>query len=141
VIFALDTNVVSALRRSLPDDAAVAAWAASVDHSAVYLPTFVLMELRYGIERVRRRGDLPQAEILGTWLTALVAAHDGRVLDFTADAAMIAGDIMASPDAPGLADCVIAATARAHGATVVTRNVKDFARTGAATLDPWHHRA
>jgi predicted nucleic acid-binding protein len=32
---------------------------------------------------------------------------------------------------------MIAATALAHGMTVVTRNVKDFEPTGVALLNPW----
>ena len=34
-------------------------------------------------------------------------------------------------------DFLIAATATAHGLTVVTRNVKDLERCGARVLDPW----
>ena len=135
--YALDTNVLSALRRHHPDDEAVAAWAGTVPHHSVHLPALVLMEVRHGIERVRRRGDHHQAETLDSWLVALIAAHEDRVLDVTTDAALLAGDLMASPQSPGMTDCMIAATAHTHGATLVTRNVKDFARTGVALLDPW----
>jgi predicted nucleic acid-binding protein len=34
-------------------------------------------------------------------------------------------------------DAFIAATALAHGMTVVTRNVADFAPTGVPLLNPW----
>jgi hypothetical protein len=37
----------------------------------------------------------------------------------------------------GLADGLIAATTLVHGLTVATRNVGDFDRLGAATLNPW----
>lgn len=37
---------------------------------------------------------------------------------------------------PGLVDCHIAAAAIRLGATVITYNRKDFARTGAALVDP-----
>ena len=36
-----------------------------------------------------------------------------------------------------LADSLLAATAKVHGLTLVTRNTPDIARTGAATLNPW----
>jgi predicted nucleic acid-binding protein len=42
------------------------------------------------------------------------------------------------PDRRSERDALIAATAIVHGMTVVTRNVGDFAGTGAAVLDPWH---
>ncbi len=32
---------------------------------------------------------------------------------------------------------MIGATASEHGMTLVTRNVKDFAGMGVATIDPW----
>ena len=38
------------------------------------------------------------------------------------------------------ADCQIAATARAHGAAMATRNITDFAGCGIAVIDPWAHQ-
>ena len=34
-------------------------------------------------------------------------------------------------------DGLLAATAKAHGLTLVTRNTADLARSGAALLNPW----
>jgi len=34
-------------------------------------------------------------------------------------------------------DAQIAAICRAHGATLATRNVKDFRETGVDVVDPW----
>jgi len=34
-------------------------------------------------------------------------------------------------------DAMLAATAMVHGLTLVTRNVRDFARLGLPTLNPW----
>jgi len=34
-------------------------------------------------------------------------------------------------------DGLIAATARAHALTVVTRNITDFANTGVDVVNPW----
>ena len=36
------------------------------------------------------------------------------------------------------ADLLIASTARIHGLTLVTRNVRDFADTGVVVYDPWN---
>ncbi|WP_062380752.1 type II toxin-antitoxin system VapC family toxin [Demequina pelophila] len=137
MIYALDTNVLSALRRRRPEDEPAVEWARGVDSGLVYVPSVVLAELRYGIERVARRGDADQAARLRAWLDGLVRAYEGRVLDLTADAALVAGEMLADPQAPAMADCLIAATARVHGATLVTRNGRDFARTGVDFIDPW----
>ena len=41
------------------------------------------------------------------------------------------------PDPRSERDALIAATALVHGLTVVTRNVRDFAASGVAVIDPW----
>ncbi|MDN4482039.1 type II toxin-antitoxin system VapC family toxin [Demequina lignilytica] len=137
MIYALDTSVVSALRRRGPDDAPALEWARGVSQDLVYLPAIVLAEIRYGIALVERRGDVDQAARLDAWFQGLNGIYQDRVLDFTFNGAMVAGEILARPDAPGMADCLIAATARVHGATVVTRNGRDFARTGVEYMDLW----
>jgi predicted nucleic acid-binding protein len=39
--------------------------------------------------------------------------------------------------APGLADIIIAATARQHGLTILSRNLKHFEPLGVRVLDPF----
>ena len=41
------------------------------------------------------------------------------------------------PDPVPLVDGLLAATAKVHGLTLVTRNVADIARTGVSLLDPF----
>lgn len=41
------------------------------------------------------------------------------------------------PDPRSYRDALIAATALCHGRSVVTRNVRDFASTQVAVIDPW----
>jgi predicted nucleic acid-binding protein len=68
---------------------------------------------------------------------------DGRrVLPFDTVAAEGYADIYARccrrADRPGAtADLMIASIARVHGASVVTRNVTDFAACGVPVLNPW----
>jgi toxin FitB len=132
----LDTNVISELMR--PDgEQVVENWLAA-NESAAWLSTVVLGELAHGIARLptgKRKATLDRQ--LSEWRRRLA----DRTLVFSAEAAMIFGDIMASADAAGkpmsFADAQIAATAREHGATLATRNVKDFLTTGLRLVDPW----
>jgi predicted nucleic acid-binding protein len=69
------------------------------------------------------------------------AATSGRVLDFDERAAREYAVLRAERDAQGrpvtVEDAMIAAIARAAGAAVATRNVRDFADTGVEVVDPW----
>ena len=57
------------------------------------------------------------------------------------EAAVIWGEIMGDGDRLGrpkpMADAQIAAVARRHNLTLVTRNTRDFAGMGVGVLDPW----
>jgi predicted nucleic acid-binding protein len=44
---------------------------------------------------------------------------------------------LSAPDPLPLIDGLLAATAKVHGLTLVTRNAADVARTGVAVLDPF----
>jgi toxin FitB len=45
--------------------------------------------------------------------------------------------LLGIPNALPLIDGLLAATAKVHGLTVVTRNVADISRTGVSVLDPF----
>jgi toxin FitB len=135
VAFLLDTNVVSELRRRRPD-AHVVAWHRDQVEADVFLSVLVVGEIRQGIERMRAR-DTGQAEALDRWLAGLVAGYRERILPVTADVAQAWGRLNAAPQPPPVVDGLMAATAKVHGLTLVTRNVRDVARTGVAVVDPF----
>ena len=60
----------------------------------------------------------------------------GRVLAVDDDVAREAACLQV-PDPRPERTCLIAATARLHGLTVVTRNVKDFRAIDVPVLNPW----
>lgn len=66
---------------------------------------------------------------------------EGRILSFDAEAAEAFAKVVAEAQAHGnpiaLADCAIAAIARAKGFAVATRNVRDFRGAGVEIIDPW----
>jgi predicted nucleic acid-binding protein len=138
VSFLLDTNVVSEWVKPRPDPSVVA-WLAAVDEDQVFISVVTLAELRYGIERMRpsiRRNLLVQ------WLRDdLPIRFDGRVLSIDPIVADAWGKVAARSKAAGrpigAMDAFIAATAEAHGLTLVTRNGSDFEASIKAVINPW----
>jgi hypothetical protein len=133
--FLLDTNVLSEVRKQQNADACVTAWLRSVASADLFTSVLVVGEIRRGAERLRRR-DTAQAMLLDEWLTTLKQQFTDRVLPVTIEIAEEWGRLNV-PDPLPTIDGYLAATANVHGLTVVTRNVRDIARTGVALLDPW----
>jgi predicted nucleic acid-binding protein len=137
-MFVLDTNVVSELRkvRFGKADAQVAAWADGVDASDLYVSAVTVLELEIGVLRMERRDPL-QGAMLRTWLDHHVLPEfAGRVLPIDTAVAQCCARLHV-PDPRVERDALIAATARVHGMTVVTRNLADFEKAGVALLNPW----
>lgn len=137
----LDTNVLSELLRPQPD-AQVQAWLAAQDGAEVYFTAVGEAELRLGVAILpagKRRNALTQA-IEGV----LEEDLRGRVLSFDQPAARAFALIAAERRAAGRPisqfDGQIAAIARAHQATVATRNTSDFSGCGIGLVDPWQAR-
>lgn len=134
MIYLLDTNVISAVRR--PDRAPqVAAWLRGRAEQDLYLSVITLGEIERGIHLQEAR-DPAFARDLRAWLDRTTLVFADRLLPFGAEEARIWGRLSASLGHPG-ADLMIAATALYHGAVVVTGNVSDFAPTGVAVENPF----
>lgn len=133
----LDTNVISESLRPVPTPV-VLAWLGAQDRRQVYLTTITEAETLYGLERLPRG---KRREKLHIAVEEIVARFDGRILPFDEPAARIFANLMAGRDAMGrpmsLPDAMIAAIARAHDASLATRNVRDFEHCGIALIDPW----
>lgn len=133
-MYLLDTNVISAARR--PDRAPqVAAWLRAQPETALFLSVITLGEIERGI-RAQERGNPAFAADLRAWVDRTVRLFSDRILPFGPEDARIWGRL--SQDiGHGGADLMIAATALAHGATVVTGNTADFLPTGVRLEDPF----
>ena len=138
MMFVLDTNVVSELRKVRADkaDANVAAWSASVDAAWLFVSAVTIMELETGVLQIERR-DARQGALLRAWLDHHVLPEfAGRVLPIDTAVALRCARLHV-PDRQSERDALIAATAIVHGMTVVTQNVADFMATGVSVLNPW----
>jgi predicted nucleic acid-binding protein len=105
----------------------------------LHISVVTLAEIRFGIELVsepNRRAELNE------WLTHKVRPmFDGRVLQVTEDIMLKwrllvedgrkVGHTFSQPD------LIIAATAIHHALTVVTRDRRDYDKTGVSVINPW----
>lgn len=132
--YLLDTNVVSEVRKQRPD-ARVRAWLEAVPIDSTYLSALVVGEIRLGIEQLRRR-DPTRAAAHAVWLASLREGYADRILPVSADIAEEWARLSV-PDPLPVVDGLLAATARVHGLTLVTRNTADVQRTGVALVNPF----
>jgi tRNA(fMet)-specific endonuclease VapC len=99
----------------------------------ILLPTVVLYELEVGVAKSadaeRRRAEL--AELAGALRLAPFGAEEART------AARIRATLEARGESIGPHDVLIAATAQACGAVLVTHNKKEFARVDGLRIDDW----
>ncbi|MFF3672181.1 type II toxin-antitoxin system VapC family toxin [Microtetraspora malaysiensis] len=132
--YLLDTNVASELTKSRPHPG-VSAWLDTVPGPALYLSVLVIGEIRQGIERIRDR-DPVRAGVFESWLVRLEHSFGERIVPIDLMIVQEWGAISSRTPLP-VVDGLLAATARVRGWTVVTRNTKDFERTGARLLNPF----
>lgn len=135
--YLLDTNVVSEWVKPRPDRGVIA-WLGEVDEDRILLSVVTLAELRYGVARM---SSSPRRARLDAWLSSeLPLRFEGRVLPVDALVTEGWGQLVAKREAAGrplgVMDAFIAATAAAHGLTLVTRNVADFSDS-VETFSPW----
>jgi len=143
MMYLLDTNVVSEMRKALPAqhrpskiDWHVQEWVGSVSASELYLSVITLLELELGFLLLERR-DPVQGAVIRSWVRGRVLeSFSGRVLAVDVAIALRCASLHV-PDPLEDRDALIAATALVYGMTLVTRNVSHFERTGVPILNPW----
>ncbi|GAA0309245.1 type II toxin-antitoxin system VapC family toxin [Sphingomonas oligophenolica] len=132
-MYLLDTNIISEMRRKKPHGA-VKAWLEATDDRDLHLSAVTLGEIQAGIERTRDV-DADRAEELSQWADAVAATFN--ILSMDAATFRLWARLMHHKPDSLYEDAMIAATAIAHGLTVVTRNVKDFAALNVELFNPF----
>jgi predicted nucleic acid-binding protein len=139
--YLVDTDVVSAgaptkaVRRS-----ELIEW--MDEHSAdLFVSAVTIAEIVDGIAQARRKGAGRKAGDLSAWLQTVLHLYGDRVLPFDVATAEIAGALSdlarGRGHSPGFADVAIAATARHHGLTILSRNERHFAAMDVTVIDPF----
>lgn len=135
--FLLDTNVVSEWVKPKPNPGVIS-WLAEVDEDRVHLSVVSLAEIAHGVERLP---DGNRRKRLSQWLLdELPLRFEGRVLPVNSEVALAWGSTVARSEAIGqsisVMDAFLAATAKVHGLTLVTRNSTHFPSVE-SLLNPW----
>jgi predicted nucleic acid-binding protein len=134
--YLVDTNILSEMRYAESGNPGVWQWSNSVPIRDLVTSVLCIMEIERGIVAIEHK-DPAFHRVLRNWFTAtLVPAYEGRVFNVD-DAVGYQYARMAPRRTIRDIDVLIAATALAHGLTVVTRNERDFAPLGVSLLNPW----
>ena len=136
----LDTNVVSEAARKTPDER-VKRWMRLQSLNDLYLCAPVVAELSFGAHRMLIRTGSDRLAIGLRHMTE--RTFSGRILEFDASAADHAGRLHAEREARGhpiaIGDLWIAAICLHHGATLATRNIRDFGGLDLKLENPFEH--
>ena len=122
--YLIDTNIISQVRKGERCDGHVAAWFAAIDDEDIFLSVLA------------RRTDPAQARALEKWLSTLKQSYAERILPIDQVVADEWGSMSAIRPLPTV-DALLAATAKIHRMTLVTRNFADVAGLGADVLNPF----
>jgi toxin FitB len=135
VRYLLDTNVIAEVGKGEQADRNVVAWYESAKPDSLCISALVIGEIRAGVERLRLR-QAERAAAFERQLVLVIDLFSDRILVIDRRVAEQWGRLNARHTRPAV-DALIAATALVHQLVVVTRNVRDFAATGAEILNPF----
>ena len=131
-MYLLDTNVVSELRKPKPHGA-VMQWIQDIADADLHISAVTIGEIQAGIELTREQDESKAAE-LEQWLELVSGSFN--VVPMDALAFRVWARLMHRTSDTLYEDAMIAATAKVHKLTVVTRNVTDFKSFGVSVLNP-----
>ena len=136
--YLLDTCLISELVKKAPNSAVVS-WLNEQDEQSLFLSVLTIGELQKGISKLP---DGSRKDELQAWVEHdLALRFTGRIIDIELEVMLIWGRLQGKSERRGesfpVMDSLIAATAKAHGLVVVTRNVKDIERCQVRVCNPW----
>ncbi|WP_131766902.1 type II toxin-antitoxin system VapC family toxin [Candidatus Protofrankia californiensis] len=111
-------------------------WISTVPVDRLYLSVLTIGEITHGITRLLERGDHRQAAVFEGWLDDVIEEFGERIVPVTLTIARAWAARSGAHPVPTV-DALIAATAKTHDWTLVTRNTKDFDHTGVRLLNPF----
>ena len=137
-MYLLDTNTVSLFDPRRRERAGpLIDWMRRNDPS-LFLSTVTLLEIETGLLKLRREGKHKRASEIEGLRRGIETDFADRLLSMDAAVALTAARLAEAvrPAVLEWKDLVIAATAKAHGLTILTGNLRHFAPVGVSALDP-----
>jgi len=137
-MYLVDTNIISEARKKTKANKGVRGFFKHVvdDNVPCFMSVITVGELRRGVELIRTRGDTRQANLIEKWFVSILEDYTDFILPIDEEIAQLWGHLRA-PNPENALDKLIAATALIHDLTVVSRNLKDFKKTGVRVIDPF----
>ena len=137
-MFLIDTDVISELRKGTKANDGVQNFFAAAEQNehALYLSVVTVGELRRGVELVRHRKDVRQANRLEKWLENILAEFEEHILEFGQEEAQVWGRLRV-PHPENALDKQIAAIALTYALKLVTRNTQHFEKLGVDVINPF----
>ncbi len=132
-MYLLDTNIISELRKPKPHGA-VMAWVQSIEDKDLFLSAVSIGDIQAGIE-ITREQDAAKAHQIEQWLNLVADSY--HILPMDAAVFRIWAKLMHRTSDTLYEDAMIAATAKQHHLTVVTRNIADFKGFDVKLLNPF----
>jgi predicted nucleic acid-binding protein len=133
----LDTNVLSALMRQIPENNVVA-WLDKQPRTSIWTTSITVLEVRFGLKIMP---DGKRRSLLIQRFETVLEKIGQRVVPFDVAAALQAGDLMASRHKKGrtgeLRDTMIAGIVLAQHASLATRNTAHFDDISIPLINPW----
>jgi predicted nucleic acid-binding protein len=136
--YLLDTDVLAETRK-LGRDPGLMDWIAETPGTHMYLSTLTVGILEQAIATLLGRGDQRQAAAFEGWLTDVIEEFGDRLIPVSTQIAREYGRLTRVHLLPSV-DAFIAATAKVHGLTVVTRDTENVGRTDVQVLNPFTGR-
>ncbi len=135
--YLIDTCVISELRKLKPNDSVVK-FLESIDESGIYISSMTLGEVHRGIQKLpqsKKRTELLQ------WVGSIEQKFEDKILSFNKDVSILWGQLTAQLEKKGhpmsAFDSIICATSMYNNCCLITRNVKDFEKSGIEIINPW----
>jgi predicted nucleic acid-binding protein len=133
----LDTNVLSALMRDVPD-VKVVSWLDEQPRTSIWTTSITMFEVQVGLQIM---SDGRKKTALSEEFERLLDQMDHRVAVFDEPAARLAANLAGVRRKKGrvgeMRDTMIGGIALAHHASLATRNVSHFSDIQVTVINPW----